>query len=31
MPGGDAEVIVGPELTLIGPATFIASVEVCGG
>jgi diaminopimelate epimerase len=28
MPGGDAKVRLGPELVLIGPATYIATVEV---
>jgi diaminopimelate epimerase len=28
MPGGDAKVRIGPELVLIGPATYIATIEV---
>jgi diaminopimelate epimerase len=28
MPGGDLEVHVGPTITLAGPATFVADVEV---
>jgi diaminopimelate epimerase len=28
MPGGDAEVLIGDELTLIGPSEFIADIEI---
>jgi diaminopimelate epimerase len=28
MPGGDAEVLVGDELTLVGPSVFVADVEI---
>jgi diaminopimelate epimerase len=28
MPGGDAEVVIGDELTLIGPSEFIADVQI---
>jgi diaminopimelate epimerase len=31
MPGGDAEVLVGESLTLIGPSTFVADIEVADG
>jgi diaminopimelate epimerase len=30
MPGGDAEVVVDDELTLVGPATYVADIEVPG-
>jgi diaminopimelate epimerase len=31
MPGGDAHVVIGDELTLIGPATFVADIIVPEG
>lgn len=29
MPGGDVEVVVGDPMTLTGPSTYVAAVEVC--